>query len=214
MPWNGSGTFTRNNGTHSGATTWQQDDAAGTGIEANVHDTHDEDMADGIDNCLAKDGQNAMTGDLDMGNNDINSVGPNSFVQSTWTPALVGGTTPGTTTYTARYGTYTKVGPLVLATFSIYVNTISGGTGSAHVTGLPFGVQTNTDEFYGVVLTQYSGITLSGVPTGLAVQQGGSPIISFLDNDAGTASVLLIGAFGGSETITGSVMYRTGDANP
>ena len=67
MPWSG-GTFTRTNGVYSGAFVWNDDKTAGTKITAAHHDTHDEDLADGIDNCMAKDGTNAATANLDMGN--------------------------------------------------------------------------------------------------------------------------------------------------
>lgn len=66
MPWS-SGNFVRSNGVNSGDTTWADDEAASVGITADRHDTHDEDLADGIDNCLTKDGQNAATGNLPMG---------------------------------------------------------------------------------------------------------------------------------------------------
>lgn len=59
MSWNGSGTFTRSNGTYSGATVWAQDDNNGYDIEADRHDTHDQDIATGINTCLTKDGQNS-----------------------------------------------------------------------------------------------------------------------------------------------------------
>lgn len=66
MAFNGSGTFTRNNGTHTGSTTWVQDANLGTAIEANIHDTHDQDIADGLSNCVTKDGQTTVTADLPM----------------------------------------------------------------------------------------------------------------------------------------------------
>lgn len=58
MGWSG-GSFTRTNGTYSGATVWAQDRDAGTLITASNHDTHDEDLADGIDACLNKHGSNS-----------------------------------------------------------------------------------------------------------------------------------------------------------
>lgn len=66
MPWNLSGVFSRTNGANSGSTTWEQDRSAGVDITAARHDNHDQDLADGINNCLAKDGQNAATGDIDF----------------------------------------------------------------------------------------------------------------------------------------------------
>lgn len=58
MTWAG-GSFTRSNGVNSGPTTWAQDAAASVGITTARHDTHDEDLADGIDACLNKDGSNS-----------------------------------------------------------------------------------------------------------------------------------------------------------
>ncbi len=83
MAWNGSGTFARTNGTYSGTTVWQQDAAALVDIEADRHDTHDQDLAAGINACLAKNGENAMTGDLDMGSNDITNAGAGAFTSLT-----------------------------------------------------------------------------------------------------------------------------------
>lgn len=74
MAWDGSGNFNRSNGTYTGATVWQQDEVAAVDIEADRHDTHDEDLADGIEACLAKNGENAMTGDLNMGGNALTSL--------------------------------------------------------------------------------------------------------------------------------------------
>jgi hypothetical protein len=69
MGWSG-GTFTRSNGTFSGATVWAQDRDAGTLITASNHDTHDEDLADGIDACLTKDGTNSPSAHLQWVNNN------------------------------------------------------------------------------------------------------------------------------------------------
>lgn len=69
MPW-AAGTFDRANG----ATGWTTDAAANIGIEAGRHDTQDNDFRDGINNCLAKDGQNSMTGNLSMGAFEIRNA--------------------------------------------------------------------------------------------------------------------------------------------
>lgn len=63
MAWSG-GTFTR----IDGATGWQDDEAAGTGIEAGLMDTAFNDLAaDGINQTLNKAGQNTPTANLPMG---------------------------------------------------------------------------------------------------------------------------------------------------
>ena len=66
MPWS-SGTFTRTDGTRTGSTTWAQAKAAAVKIVAADHDTHDQDLATGINNCLTKDGQNSPTANIPMG---------------------------------------------------------------------------------------------------------------------------------------------------
>lgn len=55
MAWSG-GTFTRTNGAYSGAAVWQSDASASIKIRADRHDTHDLDLANGINFCLHKGG--------------------------------------------------------------------------------------------------------------------------------------------------------------
>lgn len=66
MPRNGSGTFTRSNGTNTGATTWALDRDGETKISAQRHDAHDEDFATGITNSLAKNGETSPSANLPM----------------------------------------------------------------------------------------------------------------------------------------------------
>jgi hypothetical protein len=66
MSWSG-GTYTRSNGTYTGASVWQTDQINAFNIESSRHDTHDQDLATGINTCLTKDGQNTPTANLPMG---------------------------------------------------------------------------------------------------------------------------------------------------
>lgn len=79
MAWNGSGTFTRTNGVNTGSGVWTSDRDASVKITASRHDTHDQDLAAGINACLAKNGENAMTGDLNMGGNDVTNAAAGTF---------------------------------------------------------------------------------------------------------------------------------------
>jgi hypothetical protein len=54
VSWNGSGAFSR----VFGATGWTNDKNASVNILSSRHDTHDQDLADGINLCITKDGQN------------------------------------------------------------------------------------------------------------------------------------------------------------
>lgn len=58
MAWSG-GVFTRTNGTYSGASVWASDQSASISIVPSRHDTHDLDLATGINQCVNKDGSNA-----------------------------------------------------------------------------------------------------------------------------------------------------------
>lgn len=74
MAW-AAGSFSRTNGVNTGSTVWQQDRDAAVNIVANRHDTHDQDLADGINACLHKGGQNTPTANLGMGGYRHTSVG-------------------------------------------------------------------------------------------------------------------------------------------
>jgi hypothetical protein len=75
MPWDGSGSFERSNGTNSGPETWEEDRDAAAKILASRHDIHDEDIATGLENCVTRDGQNAPSANLPMGTNRHTNVG-------------------------------------------------------------------------------------------------------------------------------------------
>jgi hypothetical protein len=74
MAWNGSGTFSRTNGTFTGATVWADDRDAGTKITAINHDLHDKDLADGINACLCKNGENKPSANIDWNGKKITNA--------------------------------------------------------------------------------------------------------------------------------------------
>ena len=64
--WTGTGTCLRNSGVFSGSQVWVNTRDSGRAIRADDADTHDQSLADGITNSIAKDGQNSPTQDLPM----------------------------------------------------------------------------------------------------------------------------------------------------
>ena len=74
MAFNGSGTFNRTNGTNTGSTTWALDAGAGTKILSTRHDTHDQDIADGLSNTICRDGQSTITADIPFNNKKITGL--------------------------------------------------------------------------------------------------------------------------------------------
>ena len=78
MPWTGSPgsqIFQRTDGTRTGALTWQEADAAGIDIITTDHDTHDQDMADGLTSCLKNDGGNSATSNIPMSGFRLTNLG-------------------------------------------------------------------------------------------------------------------------------------------
>lgn len=70
MPWT-AGVFAR----LYGATGWVADRDAATGILATRADSHDQDLADGINACLKKDGTNTATANLALGTFRLTGIG-------------------------------------------------------------------------------------------------------------------------------------------
>lgn len=81
MPWKVDGTFQRINPDYtSGENIWQQDQQASIKVIAYRHDTHDQDIADGIEKCLHIGGYNSMAADLKMGGYKITGIGSATLV--------------------------------------------------------------------------------------------------------------------------------------
>jgi len=59
------------------------------------------------------------------------------YAEGTWTPTFEAATNP-TVTYSARTGSYTKIGNTVAVWCSVSTDSVSGGSGSLKITGLPF----------------------------------------------------------------------------
>lgn len=128
MPWSGS-TFSRTNGVNSGADTWEQDRDEPVNILASRHDDHDQDLADGINACLKKDGGNTATANIPMGGFKLTSLGAATanghavrFDQFSWTSWVPTFTPAGTMTYTSQtlsFAKYLQVNKLVFYRFSV-----------------------------------------------------------------------------------------------
>ncbi len=76
--WTGSApnqVFSRSSDVYSGATTWQQTDAASRGIRSDDHDTHDQKLSDGINVCVKKDGGNTLTASIPAGGFGMTGIG-------------------------------------------------------------------------------------------------------------------------------------------
>ena len=75
MGWTGSGEFTRGNGVASGSDTWEQTRLLNRDIRTDDHDAHDQDLADGIEACLTRNGENSPLANLPMNGKKHTGVG-------------------------------------------------------------------------------------------------------------------------------------------
>jgi hypothetical protein len=75
MPWSGTGTFSR----IYGASGWTDDKNSGTKILSSRHDTHDQDMADGVNACITRDNQAKPTSSFLPSTDNTINLGSGSF---------------------------------------------------------------------------------------------------------------------------------------
>jgi hypothetical protein len=159
MPRDGSGNYTRSDGTRTGTTVWDKNKTAGIKITSAAHDLHDQDMADAINDSVAKDGQTVMTGDLDMGGNKVTNTTPTT---GSFTPSyrVLGG---GSFTYTIQQGYYQLIEDIVFFNLVIAATKVSSPLLYVEIEGLPF-VSSSTpsaSNAYTCTMGNYSGLTIS-----------------------------------------------------
>lgn len=74
--WDGAGNVVRTTGTFTGGTVWTDTlNSADKTIKASEHDTHDQTLADSIEDCLNRNGENALTANIVAGGFKFTGVG-------------------------------------------------------------------------------------------------------------------------------------------
>ena len=182
MPWTGS-IYIRTDGTYNGQTVWFENFSNNIKIVYSRHDTHDQDIADGITACLNKNGANTPSTNLPWGGFKITGYGTASantdvpkWGQVLGTVTLDGGTFVAT--FTDRDGN-------TITTCDL--SPISGGGGG----GAP------TDATY-VTLSTNGSLSNERVLTGTDGE------IAFTDGGAGnavTAALTATGVSAGTYTL-------------
>jgi len=71
------------------------------------------------------------------------------YEEGTWTPAVGGATTDPTVTYTTQAGFYVKIGRMVHISMYLNCTSVSGGSGAAKITGIPFNINNAGSYFAG-----------------------------------------------------------------
>lgn len=162
MPWSGN-TFTRTNGTYTGSTTWTSDAGAGIKIVASRHDTHDQDLADGINNCLHKGGQNSPTANISWGTFKITDLGNGTLATDA--------ATYGQTITALTFDGATKILTATRAAGNLTVDLTALAGGGGTVTSVALSPGTTGFTVTGSPITTSGTFTLGGA---LAVAHGGT----------------------------------------
>ena len=136
------------------------------------------------------------------------------YEEGTWTPVINRITVSPTVSYSSnRYGAYTKIGNMVFASFDVTFNSISGGSGSAILSGLPFTVSDTNNKFAGYSVLQQraaGGVAAGGSGQQLSgfAQRNAAYLYLQYDNsgtsgyDSGTGA-----SWNSSGRFTGYIMY-------
>lgn len=183
MPWTGD-TYIRTDGVYTGQTVWFENYSNSIKIVYSRHDTHDQDIANGITACLNKNGANSPSTNMPWGGFKITGYG----LASATTDVPAWGQTLGTVTLDpgTYVATFTDRNGLSITTCDL--SPLSGGGGGG---GAP------TDATY-VTLSTSGSLTNERVLVGTAGQ------ITFTDGGAGgnvTASLASTAVSPGTYTL-------------
>ena len=84
------------------------------------------------------------------------------YSTGTWTPTFAGSSTVGLYAYTYNVGSYTKLGRVIIASYSISgLSNTTPPTGNISINGLPFTSSTSSNDFAGTLVGAYQGFTLA-----------------------------------------------------
>jgi hypothetical protein len=141
---------------------------------------------------------------------DANTL--DDYEEGSWTPGVAGDTTAGSYTYSTQSGTYTKIGRLVTAHFTLAgITTSSAGSGSIKITGLPFtsaGSGAYGDRGYNFV-PRIRSFTTTRSNIFMLISVGTTSIYVLYDNNAsGNGSDIQVTEISsGNSQIGGTVIY-------
>lgn len=197
MPFNGSGVFVRTDGTFTGSNVWTQEKNAANLVTAAHFDTHDQDLAGGLNNTVTRDGQGSAT---------ILSIV--ATVNSTTGVINIGGVNFANTlngTFVGNSGNFTGAG------------TGNVGLGNLALANLTVGgSNTGIGTQAGQALTSAANSTLVGFRAGLLTQSGGGNVVvganSLNTNLTGFTNTVI--GTGAGQTATGSGNILIGVVEP
>ena len=140
------------------------------------------------------------------------------YEEGTWTPTYAGTTTNPTITYHSQTrGNYTKIGNLVIANVEVITDSVSGGSGTLAISGLPFTASSLNRCGTGMIGFANNFAT-SNHPAGLLVIANSTDVYLYKRsstdaqapiNTALTTASLSSGSNSAHNQIIGTIVYRT-----
>lgn len=115
----------------------------------------------------------------------------NWYEEGTFTPAAVGGTTPGTGTYTTQVGRYTRIGNRVMFNINLQWSSHTG-SGDMTISGLPFTSNNTSGNAHSVSIFYTGFSTLQANNVLVPLINANSAVITMYQTPAGGGSVGLV----------------------
>ena len=120
---------------------------------------------------------------FDGGSNVLNTY----TNKTTWTPVVVGTSTAGTGTYSIQFGSYMRIGKLIVFVFRV-VTTAHTGTGNIQINGFPFSSNMGT----GAIFPAYT----SGIPPAA----GNADFYCYLSDATSSANIVQMSLTTGNQS--------------
>lgn len=133
-----------------------------------------------------------------------------SYAQGTWTPTLLGSSTPGAPTYSVQVGSYEQIGRQITCRFNIATTALGGPLGNMQIGGLPF-ASANVSNDVGICdIVFMSGVTLdaSFVILNGSVFPNTSVVSLQESGSAQTTQVISISKFAATTALAGKIVYH------
>lgn len=115
-----------------------------------------------------------------------------NYVEGTWTPAITTSGTVGTPAYSVQVGSYTRIGRIVVAQFSITLSGWTGSpTGNVSISGLPLAATGTTNDSAACAISQYSVSGLAALNYGIVgtISPSATQVNLYSQGNSGTTAI-------------------------
>ena len=133
-----------------------------------------------------------------------------NYVEGTWTPAITTSGTVGTPAYSVQVGTYTRIGRIVVAQFTITLSGWTGSpTGNVSISGLPLAAGSTTNDNATCSISQYSVTGLASSNYGVvgSISPSATQLNLYSQGNSGTTAITAAQA-GTTASFIGNCIYH------